>query len=263
MANKQSINSRYEGSMQNKVVLVTGASSGLGAHFAKVMANAGAKVIVTARREQKLKQLVEEISATGGEASALALDVTNSDAVEGVIKNATRLYGPIDCLVNNAGVADPKRFVNVEEADWQFVLETNLTGAWRVAKAVATQMVNSNTKGSIVNIASILGLRVGFGDSTYAISKAGVIQMTKAMCLELASKNIRVNALCPGYFETEMNTDYFNTEKGQAYLQTTTAKRLGQLDELTAPLMLLCSDEGSFINGIALPVDGGHLNTSL
>ena len=139
----------------------------------------------------------------------------------------------------------------------------NLNGAWRVARAVTTQMVATQTSGCVVNIASILGLRVGFGNSAYAVSKAGVVQMTKAMALELGSKGIRVNAICPGYIETDINADYFTTEKGQAYIKTTPAGRTGRLDELDGPLLLLCSEAGSFINGVALPVDGGHLVSSL
>lgn len=249
--------------MADKVVFVTGASSGLGAHFAKVLAAAGARVIVAARRLERLEQLVAQIHETGGEATAVALDVADLTSIKHAVKAAVSIYGPIDCLVNNAGVADSKRFMDVSEEDWQFVLTTNLTGAWRVARAVAEQMLAYNVQGSIVNTASILGLRVGFGASAYAVSKAGVVHLTKAMALELARKNIRVNALCPGYFETEMNADYFNTEKGQHYIQHTPAQRLGNLTELDGPLLLLCSEAGSFINGIALPVDGGHMVNSL
>lgn len=258
--NTSSINSD---SMLNKVVLVTGASSGLGAHFATVLAKSGAKVIVGARRIEKLQNIVDAINNDGGQATAIELDVTQPNSVSHAMTSALSIYGPIDCLINNAGVAESKRFVNLTEDDWQYILNTNLTGAWRVAKAVTSQMLEYNIKGNVVNIASILGLRVGFGDSCYAISKAGVVQMTKAMALEFASKQIRVNALCPGYFKTEMNEDYFKSEKGKSYIEQTPAKRIGQLDELTGPLMLLCSDAGSFINGVALPVDGGHMVSSL
>lgn len=249
--------------MFNKVALVTGASSGLGAHFAKVLAAAGAKVIVAARRIEKLEQVVAQISEAGGQATAIAMDVSNARDVQQAIEASVTIYGPIDCLINNAGIANSKRFADISEDDWQLVMETNLNGAWRVARAVAAQMLEYGVRGSIVNIASILGLRVGFGASSYAVSKAGVVQLTKAMALELARKGIRVNALCPGYFETEMNTHYFKTQKGQDYIQQTPAQRLGNLTELNGPLLLLCSEAGSFINGIALPVDGGHMVSSL
>ena len=250
-------------SVEGKVALVTGASSGLGAHFAKVLAAAGAKLIVGARRVEKLHELVGEIEASGGEAIAVALDITNTDSVTCAFDKGEAAFGPISILVNNAGVGDSKRFVNVDEESWDFVIDTNLKGAWTVANQLARRLLANKATCSIINIASVLGLRVGIGESTYSISKAGVVQMTKAMALELGHKGIRVNALCPGYFRTEMNSDYFDTEKGQAYIQTTPARRMGQLDELNAPLLMLASDAGSFINGVALPVDGGHLISSL
>lgn len=250
-------------SVEGKVALVTGASSGLGAHFSKVLAAAGAKLIVGARRVEKLQELVADIEASGGEAIAVALDVTNTDSVSRAFDEGEAAFGSISILVNNAGVGDSRRFVNVDEASWDFVVDTNLKGAWTVANQLVRRVLASEQQCSIINIASVLGIRVGIGESTYAISKAGVVQMTKAMALELGHKGIRVNAICPGYFETEMNSDYLTSEKGQAYIQTTPAKRMGQLDELDAPLLLLASDAGSFINGVALPVDGGHLVSSL
>lgn len=250
-------------SLKNKVALVTGASSGLGAHFAKTLANAGAKVVLGARRTEKLKDVVDSITANGGQALAVAMDVTSGDSVNDALDQAEEHFGPITVLINNAGVADSKRFVNVDENSWDFTMDTNLKGAWRVATLVSQRLLQQKLNGSIVNVASILGLRVGFGESAYAISKAGVVQMTKAMALEMGYKGIRVNALCPGYFKTEMNADYFDSEKGQAYIASTPAKRLGELSELDAPLLMLASDAGSFVNGVALPVDGGHLVSSL
>jgi len=250
-------------SLKNKVALVTGASSGLGAHFAKTLANAGAKVILGARRVEKLKGVVDNIIANGGEALAVAMDVTNSESINNALDQGEATFGPITVLINNAGVADSKRFINIDETDWDVTMDTNLKGVWRVASQVSQRLLKQNLSGSIVNVASILGLRVGFGDSAYAISKAGVVQMTKAMALELGYKGIRVNALCPGYFKTEMNAGYFESDKGRAYIESTPAKRLGQLPELDAPLLLLAGDGGSFINGVALPVDGGHLVSAL
>mgnify|MGYP000433103330 CR=1 FL=1 len=250
-------------SLQDKVALVTGASSGLGAHFAKVLAKAGAKVAVAARRTDKLARLVDDIQGACGTAFAVTMDVTDAESVNHALNETETTLGPIDILINNAGVADSKRFLNVDEKSWDFVMEANLKGAWRVAQAVARRLVDRQSGGSIVNIASILGLRVGIGESSYSASKAALVQLTKSMALELASKNIRVNALCPGYFETEMNADYFASEKGQAYINGMPSKRLGQLSELDAPLLLLAGDGGSFISGVALPVDGGHLVGSL
>ncbi len=256
-------NSLANHNLTNKIALVTGASSGLGAHFAKSLSAAGARVVVAARRADRLASLVSEIENAGGDAFAVSMDVTDSDSVQKAIDYAEEAFGNISILVNNAGVADSRRFVNVDENSWDFVMDANLKGAWRVANAIARRMVDKKIEGSIVNIASILGLRQGFGESTYAVSKAGVVQMTKSMALELASKGIRINAICPGYFRTEMNADYFDSEKGKAFIQQTPSRRLGKLEELDGPLLLLCGEAGAFINGVALAVDGGHLVSSL
>ncbi|OUS25470.1 2-deoxy-D-gluconate 3-dehydrogenase [Gammaproteobacteria bacterium 45_16_T64] len=255
-------------SLAGEVALVTGASSGLGAHFAKVLAGAGANVVVASRRIDNLHSLVQEIESNGGSATALKLDVTQhdsekEDSISQVIENTENIYGPITVLVNNAGVSDSARFVNTTEESWDFVLDTNLKGAWRVAKAVANRLLALKLKGSIINISSILGMRVAIGESAYAVSKAGLAQLTKAAALELGHKGIRVNALCPGYFKTELNADFFDSEKGRAFISNTPAKRLGRYEELSWPMLLLASDAGSFINGACIPVDGGHLVSSL
>ncbi|MFV8817270.1 SDR family NAD(P)-dependent oxidoreductase [Haliea sp. E17] len=249
--------------LTGKTVLVTGASSGLGAHFARVAAAAGGRVAAAARRKDRLDALIESIEAAGGEALAVAMDVTDPASVDAGLDTIEKALGGIDVLVNNAGVAAPAYSLKVEEASWDFIMDTNLKGAWRVAQAVAKRAVAGKRSCSIVNIASILGLRVGFGESVYAISKAAVVQMTRTLAMELAPKGVRVNALCPGYFATEMNTEYLHSEAGQAFLKRTPGGRVGELHELDAPLLLLASDAGSFINGVALPVDGGHLVSSL
>jgi NAD(P)-dependent dehydrogenase (short-subunit alcohol dehydrogenase family) len=236
-----------------KIALVTGASSGFGAHFAKVLASHGASVVVTARRLDRLEAFAQEISADGGEALAVPLDVTDADSVAAAFDAAEKAYGVVDILANNAGVADTKMAVDIDEES-----DTNLKGAWLVAREAGTRMIAAGKPGSIVNTASILGMRVALAVSSYSASKAAVIQLTKSLALEWSRKNIRVNALCPGYFVTELNAPYFATEKGQRYLESTPAQRSGEIHELTAPFMLLASDAGSFVNGVALPVDGAH-----
>lgn len=250
-------------SMKGKVVLVTGASSGLGAHFANVLAEAGAQVVVGARRVEKLNQTVDSICASGGKALAVPLDVTDPASISNALDQAESTFGPVNVLINNAGVNIAEKFTSIEVGNWDAIMDTNLKGTWQVAIAVCRRLLDIGAKGSIVNISSILGLRSGFGECTYSTSKAAVIQMTKSMALELGHKGIRVNAICPGYFKTEMNGDYFETKKGKAYIQSTPARRLGGLHELNVPLLMLCGDSGSFINGVALPVDGGHLVSSL
>ena len=250
-------------SLSGKVALVTGASSGFGEHFARVLASAGAKVVVCARREDRLVKLVEAITTAGGEALAVAMDVTDAGSVAAGFDAAEQNFGPVTVLINNAGVAVPKQVHKTSEQDWDFVIDTNLKGAWLVAAEAARRMVVAGSGGAIVNIASVLGLATSMGHGVYATSKAGVIQLTKHMALELAGKNIRVNAICPGYFKTEMNDEYFASEAGKQYIASTPGKRLGEMQEMNGPLLLLASDAGSFINGIALPVDGGHLVTSI
>lgn len=166
-------------------------------------------------------------------------------------------------LVNNAGVAAPKTVHKTTEQDWDFVVDTNLKGAWLVAAEAARRMIAANAAGTIVNIASVLGLATSTGHGIYSASKAGVIQLTKHMALELSGKNIRVNAICPGYFKTEMNGEYFDSAAGKTYIEATPARRLGNMAEMDGPLLLLASDAGSFINGAILPVDGGHLVMSI
>ena len=244
--------------LHKKTALVTGASSGFGQHFSKILAAHGANVVVTARRLDRLESLVEEITAGGGNALAVEMDVTNQDSVKAAFDKAEAKFGAVSVVSNNAGVADVKMAMDVDEESWDFVLDTNLKGVWRVATEAARRMVAAEVSGSIVNTASVLGMRVSLGQSSYATSKAAVIQLTKALALEWGRKQIRVNALCPGYFITEINEDYLTSPKGEAYIRSTPAQRTGQMDEITAPFLLLASDAGSFVNGVALPVDGAH-----
>lgn len=250
--------------MTGKTALITGASSGLGEHFARVLAAAGARVVVAARRAERLASLVKELQDQGYQALAVTMDVTDADSINAGFVAAESQFGTVDVLVNNAGIGEGVPFLKMTEGNWRSMLDTNLDGAWRVAHRAAVAMAKSGQGGSIVNIASILGLRVGQGLSHYAVAKAGVVQLTKAMAIELARDKIRVNAIAPGYFRTEMNNAYFESEKGQEYIQQKVPmRRLGQLEELSGPLLLLASEAGAFMTGSIINVDGGHLNNSL
>lgn len=244
--------------VRGKTALVTGASSGFGAHFARLLAGHGARVVVAARRLDRLNDLVSGIEEAGGEALAVALDVTDAASVTAAFDDAEAAYGVVRIVSNNAGVATTKWAVDIEEDDWDFVLDTNLKGAWLVAREAGTRMIAAGEPGSIVNTASILGMRVSLTTSSYSASKAGLISLTQSLALEWSRYGIRVNALCPGYFVTELNAEFFSTEKGREYLRKTPAGRSGELEDISAPFMLLASDAGSFINGAALPVDGAH-----
>ena len=246
-------------SLAGRTALVTGASSGLGAHFAQVLADAGARVVACARREERLAQVVADIAGTGGEALATVMNVTERDSVDAAFAAAEQVFGTVDILVNNAGIASPAWFLDQPEQDWRTVMDTNLDGAWRVAQEASRRMVAAQRPGAIVNIASLLGLATQSRQSAYAVSKAGLVHLTHSLAAELGRHRIRVNAIAPGYFGTEMNAAFFASEKGQAYLKTLPTRRLGEARELDGALLLLCSDAGSFINGVVLPVDGGHL----
>jgi NAD(P)-dependent dehydrogenase (short-subunit alcohol dehydrogenase family) len=246
-----------------RCALVTGAFSGLGRHFALTLARAGARVGLTGRRVEVGKRLATEIRASGGEAIVARMDVMRSDSVASAVATVERELGAIRILVNNAGVATTKPCLDVSEEEWSGVVDVNLTGAWRVAQAVAQRMREHGQGGSIINIASITGLRVASQISSYVASKAALIQLTKAMALELARYNIRVNALAPGYIETDLNREFFATEAGQTLIQRIPQRRIGQPEDLDGPLMLLASDASEFMTGSVLVVDGGHLVSSL
>jgi NAD(P)-dependent dehydrogenase (short-subunit alcohol dehydrogenase family) len=243
--------------------LVTGANGGLGSHFARTLAEAGADVAVTARRVDALDPLVDEIAKLGRRAVPLALDVTDAASVAQAFAHAAQALGAITIVVNNAGVAITKPLLDHTEDDWLTFIDVNLNGAWRVAQAAARHMVAHQQGGSIVNIASILGLRVSAQLPSYAASKAALIQLTKAMALELARHRIRVNALAPGYIETGINREFFASEAGQALLKRIPQRRIGKPEELDGALLLLASDAGSYMTGAVLAIDGGHLVSTL
>ncbi|ATI41762.1 2-deoxy-D-gluconate 3-dehydrogenase [Pacificitalea manganoxidans] len=244
--------------LAGRTALVTGASSGLGVHFARCLAGHGARVAVAARRAEKVATLAEEINASGGEAEALRLDVTDAASVAEAFEGRC-----FDIVVNNAGIAFNGPALDTPEQDWRQVIDTDLTGVFLVSQAAARAMVAAQRGGSIINIASILGKRVAGGLSAYAAAKAAVVQLTRANALEWARHDIRVNAICPGYIETDINRDFFATEAGQKLVRRIPIRRLGQMEDLSAPLLLLASDHSRFMTGSELVVDGGHLVTSL
>jgi len=246
--------------LSGKTALVTGASSGLGAHFARTLGRAGARVGLLARSEGKLRALADALVAEGVEAAVFPADVTDRAALDKAVAAADAALGGIDILVNNAGIARTVRFLDMSEEDWAAVLEVDLNGVWRTGQAVARVMAMRGRGGSIVNIASVLGLLVQPTQANYATAKAGVLHLTRSMARELAREGIRVNAIAPGYFQTEMNFDFFGSDAGVALLKKLLPRRLGRLEELDGPLLLLASDAGSFMTGTTLIVDGGtHL----
>jgi NAD(P)-dependent dehydrogenase (short-subunit alcohol dehydrogenase family) len=250
-------------SLDGRVALVTGANGGLGAHFARTLASAGAKVVLAARRLESLREVGDAIDAAGGISHAVALDVTQRASVVQAIAGGAAALGPITVVVNNAGIAVTKPLLDHTEEDWNQVIEVNLTGAWRVAQEAARHMVGHGQGGSIVNIASIVGLRVTAQLPGYAASKAALIHLTKAMALELARHGIRVNALAPGYVETGINREFFASEAGQALVKRIPQRRIGDPSELDAALLLLASDAGSYATGSVLVLDGGQLVNTL
>ncbi len=246
-------------SLAGKVALVTGASSGLGQHFAGVLARAGATVVIAARRTDRLEALARDIAAAGGKAVPLALDVRDPASVKACFDAAEAAVGPVGVLVNNAGVTDPAYITRMSEAQWRGVLDVNLDGVFRVGQEAARRMVAAGKGGSIINISSIVGLGAIKTLGAYAASKAAVIALTRTMALELARDKIRVNSLAPGYIATELNDSYWETDAGKRMIAHIPFRRLGRLEELDGPLLLLASEAGSFMTGSVLTVDGGHL----
>ncbi len=246
-------------SLVGKTALVTGASSGFGAHFAQVLAEAGAHVIVGARRVSALETLAEKIIAGGGSAEAITLDVTDRESIHA---NSDAL-GRSDILINNAGITRESPMLEMSEDDWDVVMDTNTKGMFLMTQAVAQSMRNRNVGGSIINIASILGLRQAGTVASYASSKAAAIQLTKVSALELARFGIRVNAIAPGFVKTDLTPEFFESDACQAMIKRIPQRRLGSLEDLNGPLLLLASDASSYMNGAVIAVDGGHLVNTL
>ncbi|HEY5800235.1 MAG TPA: SDR family oxidoreductase [Burkholderiaceae bacterium] len=251
-----------EVNFEGKIALITGASSGLGARFAKVLAAGGAQVVLASRRVDRLKELRAEIEADGGAAHVVTLDVTDYASIRSAIAHAETEAGPIDILVNNSGVSTSQRLIDVTAEDYAFVMDTNLRGAFFVAQETAKRMI-ARAKGDpkkqhrIINIASVAGLRAVSQLGIYCMSKAGVVHMTRAMAVEWGKYNINVNAICPGYITTEINEDYFASEQGARLLEILPRKRTGQPEDLDGLLMWLASDESRFINGSIITADDG------
>jgi len=246
-----------------RVALVTGASSGLGESFARALSQSGAVVVAAARREDRLAKLVAELTAAGGKAHAVTLDVSDPKSVDAAFAKIVGAIGVPQIVVNNAGIGSAKPAIDLTEEEWRAMMATNLDGAWRVAQAAAKALVAAKKPGSIVNIASIVGLRVASNLASYATAKAGLVQLTKALALEWARYGIRVNAIAPGYVETEINQGLFDTEAGQALVKRVPMRRLGTAEELHGALFLLASDAGSYMTGSVITVDGGHTSNSL
>ena len=255
----------YSIDLSGRVALVTGASSGLGAQFAKTLAKAGAGVVLAGRRLDRLKALRAEIEAAGGDAHVVTLDVTDLDSIKSAVAHAETEVGTLDILINNSGVSTTQKLVDVSADDYDFVMDTNVRGAFFVAQEVGKRML-ARARGSapgtfiggrIVNIASMAGLRVLSQIGVYSMSKAAVIHMTKAMALEWGKYGINVNAICPGYIDTEINHHHWTTDGGKKLIDLLPRKRVGHPQDLDTSLLMLCANESHFINGAVIQADDG------
>jgi len=244
--------------LAGKVALVTGASSGLGRHMALTLARAGARVVLAARRVDRLESLASEIAAFDGRALPVIMDVTDSASVTRAIAEAETELGRLAVCVNNAGIALKESIAAVDDPAWAQTLATNLDGANRVARAVAAAMVAHGHGGSIVNIASVLGLRTSARVPAYSAAKAAIISLTQSLALAHAKNSIRINAIAPGYIETDLNRAYLQTAAGAKIVERVALGRFGQPDDLDGALLLLASDAGRYMTGTTLVVDGGH-----
>ncbi|MEK9950915.1 MAG: SDR family oxidoreductase [Curvibacter sp.] len=255
----------YSIDLSGRVAFITGASGGLGAQFARTLARAGAAVVLAARRVEKLKELRAQIEGEGGDAHVVELDVTDIGSIRSAVAHAETEVGSIDILINNSGVSTTQRLVDVSEEDYDYVLDTNTKGAFFVAQEVGKRMIarargaapGTYTGGRIVNIASMAGLKVLPQIGIYCMSKAAVVHMTRAMATEWGKFGINVNALCPGYIDTEINHHHWQTEQGQKLISMLPRKRVGQPADLDAVLVMLCANESHFINGAVIQADDG------
>jgi len=245
-------------SLNGRIALVTGASRGLGRHFAGVLAKAGAGVALAARDQALLAEAQREIESAGGRAIAVALDVTQGKSVKACVAAVEQALGPIDILVNNAGIAVSKPLLEHSEEDWDRVLDTNLKGAWLMSRELASRWLELKRAGRIVNISSLLALRTTRSVPSYAAAKAGLDHLTRTMAVELGRFGITVNAIAPGYVETDMNRGFLRSDTGKALISRIPLGRAGEPEDLDGALLLLASDAGAYLNGVVLPVDGGH-----
>ena len=244
--------------MTGRVALVTGAGTGLGARFCTALAEHGAAVVAVARRAEKVEGVAAGIRAAGGKAIAVSGDVTDPTSIAAAFDAAESAFGTVDAVVANAGISIPGRAIETTDADWRAVMATNLDGVFFTGREAARRLLAAGKPGAIVNIASILSYGVSKGTASYAVSKAGVAQMTQAMAYELAFKGVRVNAIAPGYVVTDINRDYLTSEKGRTMLRDIPVGRFGEEEDLDGALLLLLSDAGRFMTGTVVTVDGGH-----
>jgi len=244
--------------LTGQVALVTGASSGIGRHLALLLAAAGAGVALAARRTERLAEVAREIEADGGSCLPVALDVTRADSVAAAIAQAEERLGPLSLLVNNAGVVVSKPVLEHTEEEWDYVVDTNLKGAWLMAREFARHLVDRRRPGRIVNIASVLGSRTIARVPSYCAAKAGLIHLTHVLAMELARYGILVNALAPGYVETDFNREFLKSEAGRKLAARIPLRRVGQADDLDGAMLLLASPAGAYITAAVIAVDGGH-----
>lgn len=250
-------------SLSGKIALVTGAAGGLGQSFCHALGQAGATVVLAGRTKKSLEETAHGLDVAGIHAGVAVMDTCKPDSVESAFNIAQKQFGVIDIVVANAGTAVTKRSVDLSFEDWNHVLNVNLTGSWLVFQEAAKRLIQAEQSGSLIAVSSILGHRVASSVLPYTVSKAGLEQMVRALALEWARHGIRVNALAPGYIETDLNREFFQSDAGQALIKRMPTRRLGQPDDLNGALMLLASDASLHMTGSSIVVDGGHLQSTL